>query len=50
MHGNHAKGARMKAIARKLGASYLWGLINFTIGVAAGSVVGTLTAMHTLLH
>lgn len=27
----------MKALAKRLGASYVWGLINFTVGVAAGA-------------
>jgi hypothetical protein len=25
-------------IAKRMGASYLWGLINFTVGVAAGGI------------
>jgi hypothetical protein len=27
----------MRRLAQKLGANYLWGLVNFTFGVAAGS-------------
>jgi hypothetical protein len=27
----------MRALAKKLGANYAWGLINFTLGVVAAS-------------
>lgn len=29
----------MRALAKRLGVNYLWGLANFTAGVIAGAIV-----------
>lgn len=38
----------MKRLAKRLGASYLWGVINFALGVAAGSFYGATFVIHAL--
>lgn len=39
----------IRQLAKRIGASYIWGLINFTIGVALGSAEGSFIT-QTLLH
>jgi hypothetical protein len=38
----------MRRFAKRLGANYAWGLLNFTLGVALGTLYGAEAAMAVL--